>query len=158
MEPTRTEQSFSVPLQSSVQWQQQQPFSLLGPTFCSARKEHQPLIRFLVSRVGLLRLNVSNLPDPFSVDCHPRKEHQQSTRGVYALLLRSDGTTPTHLDFNQSIAQIRLNCNKSSNCMSVRLLRTRGITTTHLDPHLLHRSGRNDEQNVDRVRLLRIGL
>ena len=42
------------------------------------------------------------------------KEHQQSTGGFYALLLRSDGKTPTCLDFNQPIVQIRLNCNKSS--------------------------------------------
>ena len=42
--------------------------------------------------------------------------------------------------------------------MTVGSLRTRGLSTTHLDPHLLHRSGRNDEHNINPVRILQIGL
>ena len=73
-------------------------------------------------------------------------------------MIRTEGFATSLPDFNQPILQIRSSWNKSSDCMSVRSLCTRGVTTTHLDSHLLCCSGRNDEQNVNRVRLLWIGL
>ena len=74
------------------------------------------------------------------------------------VLIRSQPTATSCADFNRPIVQICLSRSESSDCLSVRSLCTRGITTSHLDPHLLHRSGRNDEQNINRVRILRIGL
>ena len=80
MEPTGTEQSFSVPLQSSVQWQQQQPFSLLVPTFCSVRKERQPLIRTPVGQTGKLGRNINNQPEPLSLYRSVRMEQHRPIR------------------------------------------------------------------------------
>ena len=74
------------------------------------------------------------------------------------VLIWSQPTATSCADFNRPIVQICLSRSESSGNMSIRSLCTRGITTSHLDPHLLHRSGRNDEQNINRVRVLRIGL
>ena len=73
-------------------------------------------------------------------------------------MIRTEGFATSLPDFNQPILQIRSSWNKSSDCMLVQSLCTRGVTTTHLDSHLLCCSGRNDKQNVNRVRLLWIGL
>ena len=73
-------------------------------------------------------------------------------------LIRTEGFATSRPDFNRPILKIRSSRSESSDCMSVRSLCTRGITTSHLDPHLLHRSSRNDDQNINRVCILRIGL
>ena len=76
------------------------PFSFIRSFLVGRNTNHS--FGILVCWLRRLVRRDNNQPDPFSLDCHPRNEHQQSTGAFYALLLRSDGTTSTHSDCGTS--------------------------------------------------------